>query len=89
MKFIQSTPRNQVPFLGACLEQAISPENEVRYIDAFVDSLPLQKLGFRLEFAENGRPAYHPATLLWAIYLWISQPHPLLPLPGEGMSPQY
>lgn len=64
MKFIPSIPRNQVLFSGACLEEAISLENEVRYIDAFVDSLPLQKLGFRLEFAENGRPAYHPATLL-------------------------
>lgn len=64
MKFIQSTPRSQVPFSGASLEEAISAENEVRYIDAFVDSLPLQKLGFRLEFTENGRPAYHPAILL-------------------------
>src|SRR5688500_15293952 len=64
MKFIQSTPRDQVPFLGACLEEAISAENEVRSIDAFVDSLPLEQLGFRLNFPENGRPAYHPATLL-------------------------
>ncbi|QMU29502.1 IS1182 family transposase [Adhaeribacter radiodurans] len=64
MKFIQSSPRSQVPFSGASLEEAISAENEVRYIDAFVDALPLQKLGFRLAFTENGRPAYHPAILL-------------------------
>lgn len=64
MKFIPSTPRDQVPFLGASLEEAISVENEVRSIDAFVDSLPLEQLGFRLDFPENGRPAYHPATLL-------------------------
>jgi transposase len=64
MKFIPSTPRDQVPFLGGCLEEAIAVENEVRYIDAFVDSLPLEQLGFRLDFPENGRPAYHPAKLL-------------------------
>jgi transposase len=64
MKFIASTPRDQVPFLGASLEEVISADNEVRSIDAFVDSLPLEQLGFRLDFPENGRPAYHPATLL-------------------------
>jgi len=29
-----------------------------------VDSLKLQEFGFKVEFAENGRPAYHPADLL-------------------------
>jgi transposase len=30
----------------------------------FVDSLEMGKLGFKTEFTENGRPAYHPSDLL-------------------------
>jgi hypothetical protein len=31
----------------------------VRIIDFFVDSLSLKDMGFKTEFIENGRPAYH------------------------------
>lgn len=40
------------------LDQSIDPENEVRLIDLFAESLSLQKLGFRTQFVDNGRPAY-------------------------------
>jgi len=46
------------------LEASISLDNEVRVIDLFVDSLSLKKIGFDMDFIENGRPAYHPADLL-------------------------
>jgi len=36
----------------------------VRIIDLFVDSLSIKDYGFRTDFIENGRPAYHPADLL-------------------------
>jgi transposase len=36
----------------------------VRIIDLFVDSLSIKDYGFRMDFVENGRPAYHPADLL-------------------------
>jgi transposase len=36
----------------------------VRIIDIFVDSLSIKDFGFRTDFTENGRPAYHPADLL-------------------------
>ena len=62
MKFIQGKDRSQVEFF--CLEQAIGSENEVRIIDLFVDSLPLADYGFKTQFIENGRPAYHPSDLL-------------------------
>lgn len=39
-------------------------ENDVRIIDLFVDLLDLATMDFRLDFAENGRPAYHPSDLL-------------------------
>ena len=64
MKFIHACRRDQPPCGGASLEALITPDNEVRLIDAFVDSLALEKLGFRTDFPENGRPAYHPTILL-------------------------
>lgn len=39
--------------------------NPVRVVDAFVDELDLQALGFeKVEPAATGRPAYHPTVLL-------------------------
>ncbi|MDX5418533.1 MAG: IS1182 family transposase [Hymenobacteraceae bacterium] len=64
MKFKHACSRTAPPGGGASLEELISPDNEVRFIDAFVNSLPLEKLGFRTDFPENGRPAYHPTVLL-------------------------
>ncbi len=64
MKFIHACRRDAPPCGGAGLEELIWSDNEVRLIDAFVDSLPLEKLGFRTAFSENGRPAYHPTVLL-------------------------
>jgi len=46
------------------LDSVIEPENEVRLIDLFVDSLKLGDYGFKVVFVENGRPAYHPGALL-------------------------
>ena len=64
MKFIQGTNRNQVNLFPVSLEQSIDEDNEVRIIDLFADSLPLQDYGFKVEYVENGRPAYHPSDLL-------------------------
>ena len=64
MKFIQGQNRTQTHLFPVSLEQSIDQDNEVRIIDLFVDSLSLQEYGFKLEFVENGRPAYNPADLL-------------------------
>ena len=47
-----------------CLDAHVDADNEVRLIDLFVDSLNLSELGFKVEFEENGRPAYHRGALL-------------------------
>ncbi len=60
MKFIQGFDKNQTTLFPVTLEQSIAPDNEVRLIDLFVDSLPIDEYGFKTEFIENGRPAYHP-----------------------------
>jgi transposase len=64
MKFIQGHNRTQINLFPVSLDQSIDPDNEVRMIDLFVDSLSIKDYGFRADFIENGRPAYHPSDLL-------------------------
>jgi len=64
MKYITGQNREQTYLFPITLDDAVDAENEVRLIDLFVDSLNLGEFGFKVEFIENGRPAYHPADLL-------------------------
>src|SRR4030043_2300137 len=64
MKFIQGHNRTQINLFPVSLDQSIDPDNEVRIIDLFVESLYIKDYGFRTDFPENGRPAYHPSDLL-------------------------
>ncbi|MDO9341099.1 MAG: IS1182 family transposase [Bacteroidales bacterium] len=64
MKFIHGHNRTQIHLFPVSLDQSIDPDNEVRIIDLFVDSLSIKNYGFRMDYIENGRPAYHPADLL-------------------------
>jgi transposase len=64
MKFIQGHNRNQIHLFPVSLDQSIDSDNEVRIIDLFVESLSIKDYGFRTDFTENGRPAYHPTDLL-------------------------
>jgi transposase len=64
MKFIQGYNRQQTHLFPVSLEASIDADNEVRIIDLFVDSLDIQQFGFKMDFIDNGRPAYHPADLL-------------------------
>jgi transposase len=67
MKFIQRSNPNQIEVF--CLEQAIDSDNIVRLIHLFVSSLNMSEFGFKTDFVENGRPAYHPSDLL-RLYLY-------------------
>jgi len=64
MKYIHGQDRNQTTVFPTSLDDAIDVDNEVRLIDLFVDKLKLNEFGFKTNFVENGRPAYHPGTLL-------------------------
>jgi transposase len=64
MKFIQGQSRDQINLFPVSLDCSIDPDNEVRIIDLFVESLSFKDYGFRTDFTENGRPAYHPTDLL-------------------------
>jgi transposase len=67
---IQGAHRHEVILFPERLDDYISAENPVRFIDAFVDELDLETLGFqRVKAAATGRPAYHPGDLL-KLYLY-------------------
>ncbi len=69
-RFIEGKDRRQTLLLPECLDDYVTQDNPVRVIDAFIDELDLQALGFtRAQPAATGRPAYHPAILL-KIYLY-------------------
>jgi len=60
--------RGQVSF--GSLDELISTENPVRFLDAFVDKLDFGKLQFKVkEFNLEGRPSFHPKLFL-KIYLY-------------------
>ncbi len=64
MKYITGKNRNQLTLFPVSLDDSIAPDNEVRFIDLFVESLDVASMGFRQDHVENGRPAYHPKDLL-------------------------
>ena len=65
MGFIEGVPRHQMVMLPEVLDNYVAEDNPVRFIDAFVDSLDLQALGFERAIPkETGRPPYNPGSLL-------------------------
>ena len=65
MGYIQGTPREQAILFPETIEEYISDDNPVRFIDAFVDQLDLQVAGFQRTLpSETGRPPYAPGDLL-------------------------
>ena len=68
MQYIQGNNRYQSYF--STLEDQVAPDNAVRLIDAFIDRLDLQKLGFsNMVPKTEGRPPYAPQVLL-KLYLY-------------------
>ncbi len=64
-RFIEGEDRSQTMLLPECLDDYIAEDNPVRAVDAFVEELDLNGLGFEgAAPAVTGRPAYHPAVLL-------------------------
>lgn len=70
MPYKTGVNRNQIDILPICLEDSIAEDNIVRVIDAFVNWLDLEKLGF-IHTRDNqlGTSMYPPSTLL-KLYLY-------------------
>ncbi len=65
MSYNRGADRSQVQLLPPCIEDFVPSNSPVRFIEAFVEGLDLEKLGFkRARPAHTGRPPYHPADLL-------------------------
>jgi transposase len=65
MDYIEGTDRDQTVLFPDSLDEYVARENPVRVIEAFVESLDLEALGFRhAVLNETGRPPYRPAVLL-------------------------
>src|SRR3990170_1872150 len=63
--FIEGVDRGQLSLLPESLDQWVEESNAVRIIDAFVEELDLDELGFKMaEPADLGRPGYNPALHL-------------------------
>ena len=45
-RFIEGQQRSQVTLMPECLDDFVGEDNPVRVVDAFVDELDLQELGF-------------------------------------------
>ena len=68
MQHITGIPRNQMCF--SSLEDTISSENPIRFIDAFVAALSLEALGFSVQTIKTeGRPSFDTKIFL-KLYLY-------------------
>lgn len=65
MGYIRGRDREQVALFPGTLEEYVGLENVVRFIDAFVEGLEVEAMGFeRAQPAATGRPGYDPRDLL-------------------------
>ncbi|NRS91798.1 transposase, partial [Frigoriflavimonas asaccharolytica] len=68
MQHITGIARNQMVFTN--LEDPISQDNPVRFVDAFVESMDLKALGFEVQTLKTeGRPSFNTKVFL-KIYLY-------------------
>jgi transposase len=70
MNYIAGSDRGEALLLPEVLDDYVTPENPVRFIDAFVAQVDLSKAGFgNAQLNETGRPPYDPGDLL-RLYLY-------------------
>jgi transposase len=69
-RFIEGADRTQLTLLPEAIDDYVGEESPVRAVDAFIEALDLEELGFEgVVPEETGRPSYHPATIL-KIYVY-------------------
>jgi transposase len=70
MAYIQGKGRSQGTLFPVVLDDLVSADHMCRVIEAFVEQLDMNKLGFeRAQPADTGRPGYDPRALL-KLYLY-------------------
>lgn len=65
MNYIEGKIREQIILFPELIDDYITNENPIRFIDAFVDQLDMSEMGFlHGELKDTGRPPYNPQDLL-------------------------
>ena len=72
---VGGTHRDQTILFPDTLDKYVDAENPVRFVDAFTESLNLEKLGFKHSIpCDTGRPSYDPSDLLKLyVYGYLNQ----------------
>lgn len=70
MGYIEGENREQIVLFPECMDNYVSEDNMVRFIDKYVSSLDLKVLGFERAVPNRlGAPSYDPRTLI-VLYLY-------------------
>jgi transposase len=68
--YVEGLSRNQTFLLPKTIEEYVQTDNPVRFIDAYVNTLDMEKLGFTHSTPQDlGRPSYNPKDLC-KLYLY-------------------
>ena len=73
--YVEGSDRGQALVLPDTIDEYVDEENEVRFIDAFIETLDLVQLGFtHSKPKEEGRPPYDPRDMLKLyVYGYLNQ----------------
>lgn len=70
MAHLSGTDREQLLLLPEAIDDYVGPDNQFRFIEAFVDGVDMKAAGFvRVAAKDTGRPGYNPADLL-TLYMY-------------------
>ena len=64
MQYIQGKDRDQSVLFPQCLDQLITADSDVRFIDLFAESIQIPDFKFVTKQSIEGRPAYNPKDLI-------------------------
>ena len=68
--YVEGLSRSQTLLLPKSIEEYVAPDNPIRFIDAYVNTLDMEKLGFTHSTPQElGRPSYNPKDLC-KLYLY-------------------
>jgi transposase len=68
--YVEGHNRAQTFLLPKTIEEYVAPDNPIRFIDSYVNSLDMEKLGFTHSIPQDrGRPSYNPKDLC-KLYLY-------------------
>ena len=69
MDYIQGTAREQLVMFNDSLDEMISENNSIRFIDAYVENLDLVEIKIAIPALNTGKPPYNPKLFL-KIYIY-------------------